>query len=78
MFVSSCFYFMFCGTMCSVMLCFVLCFYVMFVILMFIFNFNVFVHHCSRIFRSYQIKKKKISHGHAGFAHGRATCQERK
>ena len=73
MFVSSCFYFMFCGTMCSLMLCFVFCFYVMFVILMFVFNFNVFVHHCSRIFRFY--KKKKMSHGRAGFAHGRATCQ---
>ena len=47
-----------------VLWCYVLysVFYVMFVILMFVFNFNVFVHHCSRIFRSYQIKKKKKSH----------------
>ena len=36
-----------------VLWCYVLysVFYVMFVILMFVFNFNVFVHHCSRIFR---------------------------
>ena len=59
MFVSSCFYFMFCGTMCSLVLCFVFCFYVMFVILMFVFNFNVFVHHCSRIFHFLPNKKKK-------------------
>ena len=42
--------FILCETMCSLVLCFVLCFYVMFVILMFVFNFNVFVYHCPRIF----------------------------
>ena len=46
-----------------VLWCYVLysVFYVMFVILMFVFNFNVFVHHCSRIFRFFSKKKKRVT-----------------